>query len=71
MKKPSWPRGFAAPTTSTYTRCAASAVGAAAGRTELVFHLRGSAGKPGDRFVYDGWDEALTNFERHLAGEQG
>ncbi|MDQ0644863.1 SRPBCC family protein [Microbacterium murale] len=38
-------------------------------RTELVFHLRGLEGKPGDGFVYDGWDEALTNFGRHLAGE--
>jgi uncharacterized protein YndB with AHSA1/START domain len=38
-------------------------------RTELVFHLRGYEGKPGDGFVYDGWDEALTNFGRHLAGE--
>lgn len=38
-------------------------------RTELEFHLRGYAGTPGDNFVYDGWDEALTNFGRHLAGE--
>ncbi|WP_243855125.1 SRPBCC domain-containing protein [Diaminobutyricimonas sp. TR449] len=38
-------------------------------RTELVFHLRGYEGKAGDGFVYDGWDEALTNFGRHLAGE--
>lgn len=38
-------------------------------RTELKFHLRGFEGKPGDGFVYDGWDEALTNFGRHLAGE--
>lgn len=38
-------------------------------RTELVFHLRGLEGKAGDGFVYDGWDEALTNFGRHLAGE--
>ncbi|MGO1184330.1 MAG: SRPBCC family protein [Micrococcaceae bacterium] len=38
-------------------------------RTELVFHLRGYDGKPGDGFVYDGWDEALTNFSRHLTGE--
>jgi len=37
--------------------------------TELLFHLRGYAGKPGDGFVYDGWDEALTNFGKHLAGE--
>lgn len=36
-------------------------------RTELIFHLRGIDGKPGDNNVYDGWDEALTNFERHLA----
>ncbi|MGY1551661.1 SRPBCC domain-containing protein [Microbacterium sp. A588] len=39
-------------------------------RSELVFHLRGYEGKPGDGFVYDGWDEALTNFGRHLSGEQ-
>lgn len=38
-------------------------------RTELVFHLRGFDGRPGDGFVYDGWAEALTNFSRHLAGE--
>ncbi|MFT4125173.1 MAG: SRPBCC domain-containing protein [Gordonia sp. (in: high G+C Gram-positive bacteria)] len=38
-------------------------------RTELVFHLRGYDGKPGDGFVYDGWDEALTNIGRHLTGE--
>lgn len=37
--------------------------------THLLFHLRGLEGKPGDGFVYDGWDEALTNFGRHLAGE--
>lgn len=39
-------------------------------RTELVFHLRGYDGKPGDGFVYDGWGEALTNFGRHLVGER-
>ena len=38
--------------------------------TELLFHLRGYAGKPGDGFVYDGWDEALVNFGKHLAGEE-
>lgn len=37
--------------------------------TELVFHLRGIPGQPGDGNVYDGWDEALTNFGRYLAGE--
>lgn len=39
-------------------------------RTELVLHLRGYAGKPGDGFVYDGWDETLTNFGRHLDGKK-
>ncbi|AJT41077.1 SRPBCC family protein [Psychromicrobium lacuslunae] len=38
-------------------------------RTELVFHLRGYDGKPGDGFVYDGWTSTLTNIERHLSGE--
>lgn len=38
--------------------------------TRLVFQMRGYEGKPGDGFVYDGWDEALTNFSRHLAGEE-
>ena len=38
--------------------------------TELAFHLRGYPGQPGDGFVYDGWDEALTNFGRHLAGAE-
>ena len=38
-------------------------------QTELVFHLRGIAGQPGDNNVYDGWDEALSNFGKHLAGE--
>lgn len=42
--------------------------GADAGpRTELVFHLRGHAGRPGDGWIYDGWDEALQNFGAHLA----
>ncbi|MBP2436807.1 SRPBCC family protein [Microbacterium amylolyticum] len=40
-----------------------------ADRTELVMHVRGFEGKPGDGFVYDGWATALTNFGRHLAGE--
>lgn len=38
-------------------------------RTELVFHLRGFPGQPGDGFVYDGWDEALSNFGKFLVGE--
>lgn len=39
-------------------------------RTELVFHLRGFDGRPGDHNVHDGWDEALSNLGRHLAGEE-
>ena len=39
-------------------------------RTELTFHMLGHAGAPGDGFVYDGWDEGLTNLGRHLAGEK-
>ena len=39
-------------------------------QTDLVFHMLGHEGKPGDGFIYDGWDEALTNFGRHLAGER-
>lgn len=27
--------------------------------TEMIFHLRGFAGHPGDQYVYDGWSEAL------------
>lgn len=38
-------------------------------RTELVFHLAGHPGQPGDDNIYDGWDQALTNLGRHLAGE--
>lgn len=38
-------------------------------QTELLFHLRGFDGKAGDGFVYDGWDEALSNLGRHLTGE--
>lgn len=34
--------------------------------TELEFHLRGFEGQPGDNFIYDGWAEAINNFERHL-----
>lgn len=36
--------------------------------SELEFTLQGFAGEPGDGFVYDGWDEALTNLGRHLQG---
>lgn len=36
-------------------------------RTELVFHLRGLVGHPGDENVYDGWHEALATLADHLA----
>lgn len=35
-------------------------------RTELVLHLAGIAGQPGDGFVHDGWAEALGNLSAHL-----
>ena len=40
-------------------------------KTELVLHVLGYDGKPGDGFVYDGWDEALTNLGHHVTGERG
>jgi uncharacterized protein YndB with AHSA1/START domain len=30
-------------------------------RTEMIFHLRGFAGHPGDQYVYDGWSDTLDN----------
>lgn len=35
-------------------------------RTEMMFHLRGIEGKPGDGFVYDGWNEAFDALAEHL-----
>lgn len=35
-------------------------------QTELIFHLRGIAGRPGDDDVHDGWSEALDNLAAHL-----
>jgi uncharacterized protein YndB with AHSA1/START domain len=35
-------------------------------RTELVLHLVGIAGEPGDGYVHDGWAEALENLGGHL-----
>jgi hypothetical protein len=32
----------------------------------MTFHLRGIEGKPGDGFVYDGWDEAFDSLVEHL-----
>jgi uncharacterized protein YndB with AHSA1/START domain len=36
--------------------------------TELVFHMRGHDAKPGDGFIYDGWDQALANLGHHFSG---
>lgn len=30
-------------------------------RTEMMFHLRGFAGHPGDQYVYDGWSNTFDN----------
>lgn len=30
-------------------------------RTEMIFHLRGLTGHPGDQYFYDGWSAALDN----------
>lgn len=35
-------------------------------RTQMVFHLLGIAGVPGDDNVYDGWDQALESLAGHL-----
>ncbi|PPF44764.1 SRPBCC domain-containing protein [Pseudoclavibacter sp. AY1F1] len=34
--------------------------------TEVILHVRGIAGEPGDDNVYDGWTEALENLAAHL-----
>ncbi|MFD0958923.1 SRPBCC family protein [Paenibacillus chungangensis] len=36
--------------------------------TEMIFHLRGYAGHPGDQFVYDGWSGTFDNLTTHLRG---
>lgn len=35
-------------------------------RPEMIFHLRGVAGHPGDRYFYDGWSKALDDLTTHL-----
>lgn len=39
-------------------------------RTELTFHLRGIAGRPGDGFVYDGWFATLDDLVAHVTGQR-
>jgi uncharacterized protein YndB with AHSA1/START domain len=36
-------------------------------RTEMLFHVRGWAGAPGDGYVYDGWDSAFDLLDERLA----
>jgi hypothetical protein len=36
-------------------------------RTEMLFHLVGFPGAPGDDNVYDGWDSAFDLLAEHLA----
>lgn len=33
--------------------------------TEMIFHLRGFAGHPGDQYVYDGWSDTLDNIVKN------
>ncbi|MBB6731508.1 SRPBCC domain-containing protein [Cohnella sp. CBP 2801] len=35
-------------------------------RTEMIFHLRGVAGHPGDKYYYDGWSHTLDDLATHL-----
>ncbi|BDZ54980.1 SRPBCC family protein [Agromyces marinus] len=35
-------------------------------RTEMLFHVRGFPGAPGDENVYDGWDSAFDILGEHL-----
>lgn len=35
-------------------------------RTEMLFHLRGWAGAPGDGYVYDGWASAFDLLDERL-----
>ncbi|MFF2277037.1 SRPBCC domain-containing protein [Agromyces sp. NPDC058126] len=37
------------------------------GRTEMLFHLLGVDGAPGDEDVYDGWNSAFDMLDEHLA----
>ncbi|ALC91491.1 ATPase [Bacillus sp. FJAT-18017] len=34
--------------------------------TEMIFHLRGFAGHPGDQYVYDGWSDAFDDLTKNL-----
>ncbi|PRZ42996.1 uncharacterized protein YndB with AHSA1/START domain [Antricoccus suffuscus] len=39
----------------------------APGQTEMMFHLRGADGQPGDYGVYDGWASAFEILTEHLS----
>jgi uncharacterized protein YndB with AHSA1/START domain len=38
--------------------------------TEMIFHLRGFDGHPGDQYVYDGWSNTLDDLMTHLSDEK-
>jgi uncharacterized protein YndB with AHSA1/START domain len=38
--------------------------------TEMTFHLRGIAGHPGDRYVYDGWSDAFDTLTTFLSDKK-
>jgi len=38
--------------------------------TEMIFHLRGFSGHPGDQYVYDGWFNTFDNLSTHLSEQK-
>lgn len=39
-------------------------------RTEMIFHMRGVAGHPGDQYFYDGWSDAFDTLTTHLHNQK-
>lgn len=39
-------------------------------RTEMIFHLRGLVGHPGDQYFYDGWSKALDKLTTNLRDQK-
>jgi len=38
--------------------------------TQMIFHLRGVAGHPGDKYFYDGWSGTFDNLATHLSDQK-